>query len=58
MQKQTQKYAQNVKHANFDHALPPCRGAPKRSRSKKLERYLQLRGAVLKVVMEVLFAAS
>ena len=28
----------NVKHVNFDHASPPCRGALKRARSKMQER--------------------
>ena len=50
--------ALNVKDANFDHASPPCRGALKRARSKKQKRYSLRRGAVLKAVVEVFFAAS
>ena len=51
-------WALNVKHANFDHASPPCRGTLKRARSEKRERYSLRRGAVLKAVVEVFFAAS
>ena len=47
-----------MKYANFDHASPPCRGALKRARSKKQERYSLRGGVVLKAVVEVSFAAS
>ena len=47
-----------MKHANFDNASPSCREALKRDRSKKQERYLLRRGAVLKAVVEAFFAAS
>ena len=51
-------WALNVKYVNFDHASPSCRGALKRARSRKQERYSLRRGAFLKADVEVFFAAS
>ena len=47
-----------MKHVNFDHVSPPCRGAQKGARSKRKERLSLRRGAVLNAVLEVFFVAS